>query len=211
MRHRAVALCRSPRCCRRRRCSSSFSASLPLAGVLVLASVVDRVAARPLPHTVAASPAAAAAGRPPAYWCNGGSPALASVATHHGRRCRRATAMVREHVRAAPDVCLSTDSDGRTPLHLAAMKGRVEIMKELFSSSAHGVEVNALNKNGLTALDILLQSTVRDPKDLEISEVLRGGAGGLSVQVEEARLDFHKHIFNMPAGYVLSIIHDDEL
>ncbi|KAK9099465.1 hypothetical protein Syun_026510 [Stephania yunnanensis] len=40
--------------------------------------------------------------------------------------------MVRELARVAPDVCLSTDSDGRTPLHLAAMKGRIEIMKELF-------------------------------------------------------------------------------
>ncbi|KAK9101483.1 hypothetical protein Scep_024913 [Stephania cephalantha] len=81
----------------------------------------------------------------------------------------------------------SKDGHGNTILHLAVAKKHIQIIKLLLlsnSSSAHGVEVNALNKNGLTALDILLQSTVRDPKDLEIAEVLRGGAGGLRAAAE---------------------------
>ncbi|KAK9131328.1 hypothetical protein Sjap_011815 [Stephania japonica] len=78
------------------------------------------------------------------------------------------------------------DGHGNTILHLAVAKKHIQIIKLLLlsnSSSAHDVEVNALNKSGLTALDILMQSTVRDPKDLEIAEVLRG-AGGLRAATE---------------------------
>ncbi|KAK9131327.1 hypothetical protein Sjap_011814 [Stephania japonica] len=69
----------------------------------------------------------------------------------------------------------STDGRRNTVLHLAVAKKHIQIIKLLL---AHGVEVNALNQNGFTALDILTQSTGRDLRDIEILEVLQG-AGGL--------------------------------
>ncbi|KAK9131325.1 hypothetical protein Sjap_011812 [Stephania japonica] len=69
----------------------------------------------------------------------------------------------------------SKDNHGNTVLHLAVAKKHIQIIKLLLG---HDVEVNALNQNGLTALDSLTQSTVRDIKDMEIAETLRG-AGGL--------------------------------
>ncbi|KAK9099453.1 hypothetical protein Syun_026498 [Stephania yunnanensis] len=69
----------------------------------------------------------------------------------------------------------SADDRRHTVLHLAVAKKQIQIAKLLL---AHGVEVNALNQNGLTALDILTQSTVRDLRDMDMLEVLEG-AGGL--------------------------------
>ncbi|KAK9131322.1 hypothetical protein Sjap_011809 [Stephania japonica] len=69
----------------------------------------------------------------------------------------------------------STDGRRNTVLHLAVAKKHIQIIKLLL---AHGVQVNALNQNGFTALDILTQSTSRDFRDIEILEVLQG-AGGL--------------------------------
>ncbi|KAK9131314.1 hypothetical protein Sjap_011801 [Stephania japonica] len=74
----------------------------------------------------------------------------------------------------------SKDDHGNTILHLAVAKKHIQIIKLLLlSNTAHEVEVNVLNQNGLTALDVLTQSNVRDLKDMEIAEVLRG-TGGLS-------------------------------
>ncbi|KAK9099446.1 hypothetical protein Syun_026491 [Stephania yunnanensis] len=69
----------------------------------------------------------------------------------------------------------SADDRRHMVLHLAVAKKQIQITKLLL---AHGVEVNALNQNGLTALDILTQSTVRDLRDMDMLEVLEG-AGGL--------------------------------
>ncbi|KAK6927245.1 Ankyrin repeat, partial [Dillenia turbinata] len=57
----------------------------------------------------------------------------------------------------------SKDDDGNTVLHLAAVNYL------LFKTS---IEVNAVNSNGLTALDILAKGR-RDMKDIEIRESLR--------------------------------------
>ncbi|KAK9131329.1 hypothetical protein Sjap_011816 [Stephania japonica] len=65
--------------------------------------------------------------------------------------------MVRELVHYAPDVCLSTDSDGRTPLHLAAMKGRVEIMKELFQCRPEALD-KVLSHGGETILHLCVKN-----------------------------------------------------
>ncbi|KAF8369666.1 hypothetical protein HHK36_032310 [Tetracentron sinense] len=61
------------------------------------------------------------------------------------------------------------DRLGNTILHLAVAKKHVETMKFLLTSA--GVEVNALNVNGFTALDVLTQSP-EDLKDMEIRESL---------------------------------------
>ncbi|KAK9099449.1 hypothetical protein Syun_026494 [Stephania yunnanensis] len=83
----------------------------------------------------------------------------------------------------------SADDRRHTVLHLAVAKKQIQITKLLL---AHGVEVNALNQNGLTALDILTRrrsskpieriheqlDLVRDLRDMDMLEVLEG-AGGL--------------------------------
>ncbi|KAJ0091101.1 hypothetical protein Patl1_14553 [Pistacia atlantica] len=66
----------------------------------------------------------------------------------------------------------SKDDDGNTILHLAVADKQVETIQFLTTNNA--IEVNALNKGGFTALDILKQSR-RDLKDYEIVELLRHG------------------------------------
>ncbi|KAJ0030247.1 hypothetical protein Pint_14360 [Pistacia integerrima] len=72
----------------------------------------------------------------------------------------------------------SKDDDGNTILHLAVADKQVEAIQFLTTNNA--IEVNALNKGGFTALDILKQSR-RDLKDYEIVELLRRG-GAISVE-----------------------------
>ncbi|CAB4288193.1 unnamed protein product [Prunus armeniaca] len=62
------------------------------------------------------------------------------------------------------------DVDGNTILHIAVAKKQIEIIKFLLTST--GVNVNALNANSFTALDILMQSP-RDLRDVEIEDSLR--------------------------------------
>ncbi|KAM0970261.1 hypothetical protein ACFX13_018627 [Malus domestica] len=61
--------------------------------------------------------------------------------------------------------------DGNTVLHIAMAKKQTEITKFLLFKT--GVNVNALNANNATALDILKQSS-RDLRDMEIEDSLRG-------------------------------------
>ncbi|XP_020549585.1 ankyrin repeat-containing protein At5g02620-like isoform X1 [Sesamum indicum] len=71
------------------------------------------------------------------------------------------------------------DCEGNTALHIAVAKKHIEqIINCLLTLS--GLEVNALNKSGLTALDILRQSP-RDLRDMEIELALRK-AGASSVK-----------------------------
>ncbi|KAJ0030250.1 hypothetical protein Pint_14363 [Pistacia integerrima] len=72
----------------------------------------------------------------------------------------------------------SKDDDGNTILHLAVACKQVEAIQFLTTNNV--IEVNALNKGGFTALDILKQST-RDLKDYEIAELLRRG-GAISAK-----------------------------
>jgi cytohesin len=50
-----------------------------------------------------------------------------------------------------PQLVFSNDSDGLTPLHLAAVKGYRTVAELLLS---HGAEVNAKNKDGFTPLHV---------------------------------------------------------
>ncbi|XP_042507953.1 ankyrin repeat-containing protein BDA1-like [Macadamia integrifolia] len=62
------------------------------------------------------------------------------------------------------------DDNGNTALHLAVAKKQTKAIELLLDKN--GVEVNALNGSGLTALDILAQSP-REMKDMDIGESLR--------------------------------------
>ncbi|XP_050270145.1 ankyrin repeat-containing protein At5g02620-like [Quercus robur] len=70
------------------------------------------------------------------------------------------------------------DCDGNTILHIAVSKKQIEIIKFLLTKTC--MDVDALNTNGSSALDILIQSP-RDLRDMEIDELLRG-AGALSAK-----------------------------
>ncbi|XP_026442283.1 ankyrin repeat-containing protein BDA1-like [Papaver somniferum] len=52
----------------------------------------------------------------------------------------------------------SKDADGNTILHLAAKAGNMKIVKFLVDSEIVRVDINALNNNGLKALDIIPQT-----------------------------------------------------
>ncbi|KAF8406848.1 hypothetical protein HHK36_005969 [Tetracentron sinense] len=63
------------------------------------------------------------------------------------------------------------DQDGNTILHLAVARKQIETIQFLLTTTR--VEVNFLNANGSTVLDVLRQSS-RDLRDMEIEESLRG-------------------------------------
>ncbi|KAI3893171.1 hypothetical protein MKX03_020196 [Papaver bracteatum] len=76
-------------------------------------------------------------------------------------------------------VCVnSRDEHGNTILHLAVARRQIKMIKYLVSNSL-GIEINALNKNGFTAVDILAKQIIKKPKDIEIEGLLRH-VGGLS-------------------------------
>lgn len=70
------------------------------------------------------------------------------------------------------------DSDGNTILHTAVTKKQFEIVNLLLTM--YPAEVNALNKYGITALDVLNQSP-RDLRDMDIENSLRK-AGALGAK-----------------------------
>ncbi|XP_073150377.1 ankyrin repeat-containing protein BDA1-like [Henckelia pumila] len=68
------------------------------------------------------------------------------------------------------------DFEGNSALHIAVSKKNIEIINHLLTWN--GLEVNALNKNGLTPMDVLRQSP-RDLRDMDIEHALIK-AGALS-------------------------------
>ncbi|KAL0330472.1 UNVERIFIED_CONTAM: hypothetical protein Sradi_5033900 [Sesamum radiatum] len=65
------------------------------------------------------------------------------------------------------------DQEGNTALHLAVAKKQIEIVRYLLENTR--IETDARNANGLTALDLLLQSP-GDLRDLEIKQCLDQGS-----------------------------------
>nr|DAD21029.1 TPA_asm: hypothetical protein HUJ06_022492 [Nelumbo nucifera] len=63
----------------------------------------------------------------------------------------------------------SEDDDGNTILHLAVADRQIDTIRFLLSKTA--INVNSLNANSLTALDVLMRSP-RELKDVEIEEAL---------------------------------------
>lgn len=68
------------------------------------------------------------------------------------------------------------DSEGNSALHIAVTKKNIEIINHLLT--LNGLEVNVLNNNGSTPMDVLRQSP-RDLRDLDIEHALVK-AGALS-------------------------------
>ncbi|KAI3969147.1 hypothetical protein MKW92_029446 [Papaver armeniacum] len=76
------------------------------------------------------------------------------------------------------------DAHGNTILHLAVARRQMKMIEYLVNNSL-GIEINALNKNGFTAVDILANHIIKEAKDTDIEELLRC-AGGLSAREQTA-------------------------
>ncbi|KAI3969145.1 hypothetical protein MKW92_029444 [Papaver armeniacum] len=74
----------------------------------------------------------------------------------------------------------SMDADGNTILHLAVSRRQTKMIGHLLNNNL-GVDINALNKNGFTALDILITQSRKEFEDKEIEAQLRY-AGALSAK-----------------------------
>jgi ankyrin repeat protein len=61
------------------------------------------------------------------------------------------TEIVKALLQANTDVCLAFDQDERIPLHLAAMRGQIEIIEELVIARWESIQVN-LNGNSVLHL-----------------------------------------------------------
>ncbi|KAI3898801.1 hypothetical protein MKW92_023364 [Papaver armeniacum] len=84
-----------------------------------------------------------------------------------------------------PTVCVnSRDAHGNTILHLAVARRQMKMIEYLVNTSL-GIEINALNKNGFTAVDILANHIIKEAKDTDIEQLLRC-AGGLSAREQAA-------------------------
>ncbi|KAJ6384541.1 hypothetical protein OIU78_027779 [Salix suchowensis] len=77
------------------------------------------------------------------------------------------------------------DEDGNTLLHLACAAKNSKIVKLLVSGQTN-VEVNAVNSEGLTALDIAVTSMAGSNEPDEIQEVLRSAGAQVSGSLHQA-------------------------
>ncbi|KAH6782955.1 hypothetical protein C2S52_007914 [Perilla frutescens var. hirtella] len=82
--------------------------------------------------------------------------------------------LVVEAVDEPHELVNSRDVDGNTALHLAVADKQVETTK--FLVSVGGVEMNAVNNEGMTTMDVLIRSR-RDVRDSEIEESLKQARG----------------------------------
>ncbi|MBA0671040.1 hypothetical protein Goklo_024882 [Gossypium klotzschianum] len=78
------------------------------------------------------------------------------------------------------------DDYGMTVLHLAVAYKQIETIKFLLTSTS--VEVNGLNANGLTALDVLARSR-RGLKDFDIAESLRDAGALRAAEILHWRIE----------------------
>ncbi|XP_060672974.1 ankyrin repeat-containing protein BDA1-like [Ziziphus jujuba] len=81
--------------------------------------------------------------------------------------------------RGSEELVNSGDEDGNTVLHLAVSKKQCEYVQLLLSCNsniANKLEVNAKNKRGLTAMDIMENLIVENPSDIRLRETLQRAA-----------------------------------
>ncbi|KAI3914081.1 hypothetical protein MKW92_040145 [Papaver armeniacum] len=116
---------------------------------------------------------------------NGGETILHFCVKHN---CLEALVFLLEFVHGADEEYVSvnsTDDDGNTILHLAVSRRRTKMINYLVSNNVNMgvVNVNALNNNGFTALDILITQSPRHWKDEKIENLLRCAGGHQTVVV----------------------------
>ncbi|XP_026450893.1 ankyrin repeat-containing protein BDA1-like [Papaver somniferum] len=103
----------------------------------------------------------------------------------------------------------SRDYHGNTILHLAVARKQVKMIKYLVNNSL-GIEINALNKNGFTAMDILANQTIKELKDIEVEELLRH-AGGLSSREQSSTSDHNQTVvISEPSNDGINIVPEND-
>lgn len=80
------------------------------------------------------------------------------------------------------------DSEGNSVLHFAVSRKQIEIVKFLVGIS--GLDLNSLNKNHSTALDVLMQCP-RDLRDMEIGSILQGAG---AMRAKDLHIITQEHI-----------------
>ncbi len=79
-------------------------------------------------------------------------------AAYHGNLTK-----VKALIETNPDLVLSKDADGMTPLHWAAMKGRKDVIEFLLANKA---DINSKNKYGATPYDIAVANGQKKVEEL---------------------------------------------
>ncbi|GMP62723.1 hypothetical protein CsSME_00024713 [Camellia sinensis var. sinensis] len=90
--------------------------------------------------------------------------------------------------------------NGNTILHIATNLKQVETIKYLLEETV--VEVNAVNGNGITALDIVEHMPIRDLKAMEISKLLMQAGGHIGHQLRDHGSGHGKVLLSQPPSLV---------
>ncbi|KAJ6851951.1 ankyrin repeat-containing protein-like [Iris pallida] len=87
-----------------------------------------------------------------------------------------------ETVAAAAELLNSKDDKGNTALHLAVARRQLQTMK--FMLSKPSVDVNSVNRRGLTPLDVLLESPNEQYGDMALGETIRAAGGKTAAELK---------------------------
>ncbi|KAJ6824617.1 ankyrin repeat-containing protein-like [Iris pallida] len=87
-----------------------------------------------------------------------------------------------ETVAAAAELLNSKDDKGNTALHLAMARRQLQTMK--FMLSKPSVDVNSVNRRGLTPLDVLLESPNEQYGDMALGEAIRAAGGKTAAELK---------------------------
>ncbi|CAL5340594.1 unnamed protein product [Camellia sinensis] len=90
--------------------------------------------------------------------------------------------------------------NGNTILHIATNLKQVETIKYLLEETV--VEVNAVNGNGITALDIIEHMPIRDLKAMEINRLLMQAGGHIGHQLRDHGSGHGKILVSQPPSLV---------
>lgn len=108
-----------------------------------------------------------------------GENALHVAVKHNQYKALETLIQLADQIQVGDELVNAKDEDGNTVLHLACAAKNSKIVKLLVSDRTN-VEVNAVNSEGLTALDISVTSMAGSKEREEIQEVLRSAGAEVS-------------------------------
>ncbi|KAL9378956.1 hypothetical protein Peur_027438 [Populus x canadensis] len=114
-----------------------------------------------------------------------GENALHVAVKHNQYRALETLIQLAYQIQVGDELVNAKDEDGNTVLHLACAAKNSKIIKLLVSDQTN-VEVNAVNSEGLTALDISVTSMAGSNELEEIQEVLRSAGAEVSGRLDQA-------------------------
>uniref|UniRef100_A0A3N7FGT0 Uncharacterized protein n=1 Tax=Populus trichocarpa TaxID=3694 RepID=A0A3N7FGT0_POPTR len=114
-----------------------------------------------------------------------GENALHVAVKHNQHKALETLIQLANQIQVGDELVNAKDEDGNTVLHLACAAKNSKIVKLLVSDQTN-VEVNAVNSEGLTALDICVTSMAGSNELEEIQEVLRSAGAEVSGRLVQA-------------------------